>query len=435
MKKIIIALAIALVGFNFQSCSLHDDTDLFGQSAAERVDEAVKADKALLESASNGWILHYYTGENYSGGGYTFLCNFKDGKVVVGGDVAEASATARSSYDIVKDRGPVLTFNTYNQILHSVGTPTQTNVDGGQGDYEFIIEKTTNDSIYLRGKKWGNEMVMTRMPEDESWENYLAAVGKVDTTMLYNNKVMVGNDSVAYASVDYESRRLTMETADGDVETAYYVTPEGIHLHTPLQVNGVAVSDLKFNAQTNELVNEGDQTVKLAGFIPDGYKPIKFWEGNWQMVYATSAEATDFSYYDMTMKAYNAGYLDATVTVDGMKYSIWVFYDRRNGSIYLASHFTTDPTEKYYGLVFYGASFTGKDGYLNGKGHLVASWNDQEDRAYFKWDGEGDYKINSFVFMAINSSYQPETDKDGNYISYAQLRYLTGLQRKPSTNK
>ena len=147
MKKILISLAIALVGFNFQSCSLHDETDLFGQSAAERVEEAVKADKALLESASNGWILRYYTGENYSGGGYTFLCSFKNGKVTVSGDVAESSATARSSYDIVKDRGPVLSFNTYNTILHALGTPTQANVDGGQGDYEGIIEKTTNDSI------------------------------------------------------------------------------------------------------------------------------------------------------------------------------------------------------------------------------------------------------------------------------------------------
>ena len=176
MKKILISLAIALVGFNFQSCSLHDETDLFGQSAAERVEEAVKADKALLESASNGWILRYYTGENYSGGGYTFLCSFKNGKVTVSGDVAESSATARSSYDIVKDRGPVLSFNTYNTILHALGTPTKANVDGGQGDYEFIIEKTTNDSIYLKGKKWGNEMVMTRMPEGKAWAEYLDEV-------------------------------------------------------------------------------------------------------------------------------------------------------------------------------------------------------------------------------------------------------------------
>lgn len=435
MKKILISMAIALVAINFQSCSLHDDTDLFGQSAAEQVEESVKADKTLLESATNGWIFRYYTGENYTGGGYTFLCKFKDGKVVVSGDVAEASATARSSYDIVKDRGPVLTFNTYNEIFHSLGTPTQTSVDGGQGDYEFIIVKTTNDSIYLKGKKWGNNMVMTRMPENESWENYLKEVSKVDTTMLYNNKVMVGNDSVAYASVDYESRRLTMETATGDVETPYYVTPEGIHLQTPINVNGQKIENLKFNAQTNELVDEKAQAVKLAGFIPQGYKPIKFWEGKWQLVYATSGnENPDYAYYNMTLEAYNAGNLLSTIKVDGVKYNIWFTYNRRNGSLSLGSHYIADPTDQYFGLVFYGVSFQGKTGYFNNKGHLIANWNDSENRAYFKWDGLGDYALNSFVLLAINSSYQPEYDDKGEYISFAQLSYLSGMQRPQNNN-
>lgn len=430
MKKILITLAIALAGFNFQSCSLHDDTDLFGQSAAERVDEAVKADKALLESASNGWILRYYTGQNYSGGGYTFLCKFEGGKVVVGGDAAEPSETARSSYDIVKDRGPVLTFNTYNNVLHALGTPTQTNVDGGQGDYEFIIMKTTNDSIYLKGKKWGNEMVMTRMPESQSWEQYLKAIATVDKSILYNNKVMVGNDSVAYASVDYETRRLTIETDNGEVEAPYYVTPDGIHLQSPVAIAGVQLSDLKFNALTNELADANSQSVKLTGFIPNGYKPIEFWEGKWKLVYATSASANpEYAYYDMSLEQYNAGNLIATARVDGVSYEFQVTYDRKSGAVSLGSHYTVDPTDTYYGLVFYGVSFKGDTGYFNNKGHLIASWNDSLDRAYFKWDGLGDYELNSFVLMAINSSYQPEYDKDGNYISMAQLRFLTGMER------
>lgn len=436
MKKILISLAIALVGFNFQSCSLHDETDLFGQSAAERVEESVKADKALLESASNGWILRYYTGENYSGGGYTFLCSFKNGKVTVSGDAAESSATARSSYDIVKDRGPVLSFNTYNTILHALGTPTQANVDGGQGDYEFIIEKTTNDSIYLKGKKWGNEMVMTRMPEGKAWAEYLEEVNKVNSQVLYNNKVMVGNDSVAYASINYETRRLTMETASGDVETPYYVTPTGIHLQTPITVNGQQLAELNFDANTNELADANVQGIKLAGFIPERYKPIKFWEGAWQLVHATSADANpQYGYYNMNLEAYDASNLLATVNIDGIKYQFWVGYNQRYGSIELYSHYTTDPTNQYFGLVFYGVSFKGETGYFNNKGRLQATWDDQADRAYFKWNGVGDYELNSFVLLAINSSYQPEYDENGNYIPLAQLSYLSGMQRPTSNNK
>ena len=79
--------------------------------------------------------------------------------------------------------------------------------------------------------------------------------------------------------------------------------------------------------------------------------------------------------------------------------------------------------------MFYGVSFKGETGYFNNKGRLQATWDDKADRAYFKWNGVGDYELNSFVFLAINSSYQPEYDENGNYISMAQLRFLSGMQR------
>ena len=76
MKKIILGAALAFVSMSLTSC-LHDNEDLFDKPAAERMEEAVKADKELLESASNGWQMHFYTGEQYTGGGYTMFMKFK----------------------------------------------------------------------------------------------------------------------------------------------------------------------------------------------------------------------------------------------------------------------------------------------------------------------------------------------------------------------
>ena len=79
MKKILLGSAVALATLSLQSC-LTDDKELFDESAANRIEAVVAADKQLLESATNGWQLHYYTGKQYTGGGYTMFVKFKDGK-------------------------------------------------------------------------------------------------------------------------------------------------------------------------------------------------------------------------------------------------------------------------------------------------------------------------------------------------------------------
>ena len=78
---------------------------------------------------------------------------FKSGKAYVSSDIAPGSMVTSSSYDVISDRGPVITFNTYNMIMHYLASPSMSNVEGEQGDYEFVITKTTQDSIYVKGKK------------------------------------------------------------------------------------------------------------------------------------------------------------------------------------------------------------------------------------------------------------------------------------------
>ena len=71
-----------------------------------------------------------------------------NGKAYASSDIAPADSVATSSYDVIKDKGPVLTFNTENGIMHFLAQPYQNDVDGEQGDYEFVIMRTTNDSIF-----------------------------------------------------------------------------------------------------------------------------------------------------------------------------------------------------------------------------------------------------------------------------------------------
>ena len=54
MKKIIFSIQILLATLMLTSC-LHDDDVVFDESAAQRVEKALKFFITLLKSANNGW--------------------------------------------------------------------------------------------------------------------------------------------------------------------------------------------------------------------------------------------------------------------------------------------------------------------------------------------------------------------------------------------
>ena len=194
MKKIIFSIQIFFVTLMLSSC-LHDDNVVFDEPAAQRVEKAVEADKTLLESATNGWLLRLWTEENYEGGGYTYLMKFKDGKVTVASDIDYPQNTSSSSYDVIKDMGPVLTVNTYNKIFHMLSSPSQMDDDGKGQDYEFLIQRTTNDSIFLEGKKFHNKMVMTRLKDNVNWKDYITAMQKVAENVKQKYNCIIGKDT------------------------------------------------------------------------------------------------------------------------------------------------------------------------------------------------------------------------------------------------
>ena len=117
MKKVYLLFMAIMLTLSLQSC-LHDDKTTFDLPAADRIEKKVADYKALLESADDGWVMQYYTGKNYSYGGYTLLLKFKNGNVTAMGDVKDIEAQATSGYDVVKDLGPTLSFNGYNAVIH-----------------------------------------------------------------------------------------------------------------------------------------------------------------------------------------------------------------------------------------------------------------------------------------------------------------------------
>lgn len=435
MKKIIFILAVALAGFSMQSCGLHEDNDLFGQSAAERIDAAIAQDKQLLESATNGWKLVYYTGEEYTGGGYTYLCKFKNGNAVVAGDMSDGYQEAKSSYDVIADQSVVLTFDTYNELMHKFATPTSGSIDGEQGDYEFVIQKVTNDSIYLTGKKWGNKMVMTRMPENLSWEAHLDSINKVAKDIRYNNKVMNGTDSIGYISIDDYTRRAVLNAGNDKAEVPYYVTSKGIHFQSPIVVGGEEISEMNYNENTQQFTIVGQNAasaLSVVGYYPPHYQLIDFFEGTWTLdCYAAGSDykkTNTLQQYRIEFTYYSPIYLKGKINVDGLTFDLYFRYYRDKGVISLIQQYADDPTGEYSYANVAPVSFDA-GGRFNWTGDLLGTWNETDNQVDFSWNNVGSAAIDSYVFLATNASGSPIYNSDGQLISLAQLTYITRMTR------
>lgn len=434
MKKIIFALAVFLTAFGMQSCSLHDETDIFGKPAAERVQEAIDSDKQLLEGAKNGWTLLYYTGEDYSGGGYTYLLKFHDGNVTVTGDMAgKSDSTCTSSYNIIADQSIVLTFDTNNPLLHKFATPNSSSIDGEEGDYEFVIKKVTTDSLYLKGKKWGNQMVLARMPENVDWTAHLDSINQVSNAIYYNNKLMYGNDSIGYFSLDDYTRRMELKLNGDSISMPYNVTTTGVHLMEPVVIKDQTVQDLTFNKDTHQFTLKGQNSMlTVDGYLPANYKYIDFFEGTWTLLcHATdndNNETQTVQEYRIEFTYYSPIYLKGKININGSPYDLYFRYYRDKGAIALIQQYADDPSKTYAYANVAPVCFA-KGGRFNWTDDLVGSWIESEQMVKFhNSNPKAEYPIDSYVFLATNNSGSPVYENN-NLISLAALTYIQGMKK------
>lgn len=423
MKKIFIKILLATATFALQSC-LHDNQEFFDASPANRLDKAVAAEKALLESATNGWLLQFYTGQEYSGSGYNFLLKFKDGKAYVSAEIAPSGMVSESKYDVTQERGTVLTFPTYNTIMHHLARAFQNNVDGFQGDYEFVILKATQDSIYLRGKKWNNDMLMTRMPLDIQWQTYLDSISTIKENLFSSYRVVVNNADIGSAELDADNGRIAFTGKNGgfaDDEKPFCFTLSGIAMPTSVDFKGEQASAFTWDAANNALVSGN---VKLVGVKPESYQPITFWPGDWIVTYN--------SIRTLPLKITPAGGTRFTgeFTLRGQTYHVVLKYNVGKGCLSLVSQDIEDPSETFPKIWFGAADMVkGRVSFEDGAGFDIV-WDKDTDEALFIDNGKGGTtSINSFVLIGKDEKGNLARDDEGYLTTVAILGKISSMKK------
>ncbi len=253
MKKINIFLFI-LLAVVFQSC-LKDDKDKFPISASSRIEARLLENSEVLKSAKNGWLMKYYPESHQIYGGYNILVKFDDqDKVTVMTERGGSKITETSLYGLIADNGPVVTFNTNNELFHYYSMPENPDrigpIEGGMlGDYEFVIMDAKPEQVILKGKKTNNKIVMTPIPMEQSWEalmdEYLATDLAVNGYYAYEYSV---NGEQAYVFRSFRNFLFTQNIGGKDVSFSmgYIDTKDGIEFYEPITLGGVEVHSMTF---------------------------------------------------------------------------------------------------------------------------------------------------------------------------------------------
>ena len=338
--------------------------DKFDQTASARLSATIDHARSVLRSAEYGWEFEYYPGAGLDYGGLVYTVRFDSLTCTVGCSLIPDS-TVTSHYRLTNDNGPVLTFDTYNELFHYYATPSSSEYEAKGGEFEFVIDSIGTDLITLYGKKTGNTMYLRRLTA--SPDDYATR-----TINIYDHFVDSITGTIGTAELrgkcDPTNRSITVISGRDTLGLHYTYTDHGIRLYRPLRLGGVSVQSFNFDTETNLLTcaDAGHEDIQLQG-IPyaNSFMNYPRYEGEYIL-----------SYGDNTANVYlRPNRLEGTYLLEGLspKYSLVLHYDTSTGNLLLGSQ-AIGETE---GRSIYWVCYDYNDGYMSlaDEGQFTISWN------------------------------------------------------------
>ncbi len=271
MKNIYITLlSLSIFSLVFVACR-EEESDIFEGTVSNRISKKCTEINEVLLSAPNGWLMNYYPDPEYSGG-YNILMAFSGKEdVLMQGDSFFPSGTFPSLYAVEGTQGPILNFNTCNEVLHRLADPSLYYIgEGMRGDIEFVWNRTSenNDTIYFTGKKRGYIVQLVKY-QDSDWNSYISKVNtNIDafSTRFFKNVSITGGETYVvggYHSVNRSSYTIGIENAKTrDIPERNNVltfTDKGLNYLIPIKFGEKFVSSFVYDEESKKfnIANEG----------------------------------------------------------------------------------------------------------------------------------------------------------------------------------
>jgi hypothetical protein len=273
-------LLIAVVVLSFSSCFFEQE-NLFDQSASERLSNTITKDFELLVAAESGWVMNYFATPTSEG--FPLLMKFnKDHRVemMMNNRYSENSFLNDTSFfDIIADNSVVLTFNTFNKVLHKFADPAdlpetpiganrkgdETGV-GLEGDYEFMIMAVSPDKIQMKGKKRATRIELVRLPENQDWREYFKRLDELNFTRVYQPALQMNIGNAVYTlKPELPSNIFSTLIQGGDpvvdvLKVPFLRTDYGIRFHQPFVVADYPALAVKGGASAYQFLLSEDKS-------------------------------------------------------------------------------------------------------------------------------------------------------------------------------
>lgn len=312
----------------FTSCRFEED-DYFDESASLRVEHAIDQVRDNLSSAENGWVMQYFCGTGVAHfEGFNLFAKFdKNGKVTIAGNHrylrdgnANKYTEATSLYSLLLEDGPVLAFNTWNDVLTPFVDPVAyyaapmslvKDGEGMQGDHNFVVMSNNDNEIILRGERHSAEVRLVKC--DRSWADYIAdteTMKKSFTNSSINEYYVINNDNdtLYFSGLRNGRFRYTEDLVKGvklDSLSCVF-TPNGFRTEHTDSIGSCKFHEFKMAEDKTCLKNE-DGSVKVIAYW-DNYivKHTAVWKMDASLF---SAEQTSlFTQIDAELKKHNANW-------------------------------------------------------------------------------------------------------------------------------
>ena len=266
-KNIYIVLFGLLLSMGAASCD-NDSDLLFDETASQRKEGANTEYNDALKSSELGWLFQYFPEETQKYGGYNFVVKFNQhDSVTVWSEKMDGfdfTKPETSLYDVISYGGPVLTFNTYNSLMHEFANPSASEYLAKGGDYEFLIQSYQDGIMTVKGTKTGNTMSLIKMTETA--EEYLTKSKAIsDFTSGASFGTIIDGNAVNVFLTDHV---FTFSyTEDDEVkfdEAPFIFTDKGIHFYEPITVLGTTAQDFILNTETNQFTSiDSDMAIAI----------------------------------------------------------------------------------------------------------------------------------------------------------------------------
>lgn len=429
MKNYIKLFAFAAISLSLVavSCKMVEE-EVFEKSPSARMQECTDNIRTILTSSEAGWVMDAFPG---TAGACCYFLKFTD-KEVTAWFEKDPQASCTSLYAFRYDNGPVLSFDTYNEILAYFAIPSSAHYEAFAGDFEFSIMDYDNDKIRLLGKRSGLYHTLYRADGSKTPEQYMEAV--YDLSEGFRASTLEGKigDLDVKGSVDLEMRILSLsyeteeekENEDGVMEMTtvtkteemrFNFTPDGMRLYEEMEMNGYKFDYLWYLPENNILTNG---VFTLQGKLPDDYMPYSAFEGNFTLTYNTSKT------FAVTLTPEPGGYV-----MSGMNsnYVVHLTYDKGLGRLHWKTQVVGSNGSNSVYLCAWSLSVGGSLTWDTNTGvtiHWVAENNQFEFEDDGCWEGK---PVDSFILWEVSSA-----GSVGQFTGWgsAQIPYLKSLKRR-----